>query len=71
MNKEREELKNLVTEMNKLQFEWFVCQVRNVLLGGDKYWKNWGIQAMMSTVWKQTAVFRKPRRRTKSGLTSG
>lgn len=36
MNKEREELKNLVTEMNKLQFEWFVCQVRNVLLGGDK-----------------------------------
>ena len=33
MNKEKEELKNLIAEMNKLQFEWFVSQV---LLGGDK-----------------------------------
>lgn len=36
MNKEKEELKNLIAKMNKSQFEWFVCQVRNVLLGGEK-----------------------------------
>lgn len=36
MNKEKEELKNLVAEMDKNQFDWFVCQVHNVLLGGDK-----------------------------------